>query len=124
MVMTAVTVMVIFMAVAVCIGTELELSFSKSLGCSIRRTGNSCTECDSCFGKCHLGTHSDSAADKDIGLGFIEETCQSTVTISIDINDLLADDLTVLDIVDLELLSVSEMLEDFSVLVGYCDSHC
>ena len=124
MVMTAVTFMVIFMAVAVCFRTEFKLSFSKSLGCSISRTCNACTESDSCFGKCHLGTHSDSPADKDIGLGFIEETCQSTMTRTIGINDLLADDFTILDIVELELLSVSEMLEDFSVLVSYCDSHC
>ena len=38
-------------------------------------------------------------------------------------NDLLANDPAVLHVVELELLRVSEMLEDLSVFIAYCDSH-
>ena len=37
---------------------------------------------------------------------------------------LLADDFPVLDIVEFELLSVSEMLEYLPVFISDCDSHC
>lgn len=42
---------------------------------------------------------------------------------AIGIDDLLTDNPAILDIVELKLFRVSEMLEDFSVLVGNRDSH-
>ena len=124
MAMAAVTFMVMLVAVAVGIGTELKISFCKCLGGCIRRSAYSCTESDSGIGKSHLGSHSDSTADEDIGMDCVEESCQSSVAVSVGVYDLLADDFSVLDIVEFELFSVSEMLEDLPVFISDCDSHC
>ena len=67
MVVAAVIIVVMIMAVAVCIRSVLEFPCGESFGSFICRSAYARTESDSCIGNGHLGTHSDSAADEDIG---------------------------------------------------------
>ena len=124
MAMPAVTFVMMLVAVAVGIRCELKIPFRESLCGSIGWTAYPCTEHDSGIGEGHLGTHANSTTDKHICMDGIEESSQGAVAISVGVYNLLTYYLPILDIIELELLRVPEMLEDFPVLVSDCDSHC
>ena len=78
---------------------------------------------DACLGKGRLGTAADAAADEGIHTQLGKQSCQRTVTASVGVNDLRLYNGAVLDVVHLELFGVTEVLEDFSVFVSYCNFH-
>ena len=69
------------------------------------------------------GTAAQAAADQDVDGIVREEACQGAVTDSVGSDDLTGDDFAVLDIIDLEILSSSEMLENIPVVIGCCNFH-
>ena len=78
---------------------------------------------DTCVRQRHLSAHANAAAYQRVCLGSLQETGQRSMTAAVGIYDLLPDDFAILHIIELELLRVSEMLEDLSVFIGDCDSH-
>ena len=111
------------MVVALGVGVILQRSLRQRPGRCIRRAGHAAVEFDPRLGQCVLCAHTDAAADQCIRLRRFQEACQRAVTAAVGGNDLLRDDYAVLHVVELELLSVTEMLEDLSVFVSDCDSH-
>ena len=121
--MAAITVVMMSMVIAVGVRIILQISFGKRLRCFVSRTLDTSIKFDSGIGECHLRTHTDPAANKSIRLCRLQEAGKRAVSASIGVYDLLIYDLSVLYVVQLELLCVSKMLEDLSVFIGYCDSH-
>ena len=121
--MAAITVVMMPVVIAVGVRIILQISFGKRLRCFVSRTLDASIKFDSGIGECHLRTHTDPAANKSIRLCRLQEAGKRAVSASIGVYDLLIYDLTILNIVQLELLRVAEVLEDFSVLIGYCDPH-
>ena len=122
--MTAVlTFMMVIMTVASCIRIISEPALCECLRGLVRRSLDATIELYPGLSKGYLGAHPYSAADKDIGLDRIKEACKCAVAASVGVYNLLVDDLPVLDVVDLELLGVSEMLEDLPVVICDCYSH-
>lgn len=79
------------------------------------------TDADLCKG--HLCTTTDATADQCIDTELHQETGERAVTTAVRIHDRLAYDLTIRHIVDLKLLGMTEVLENLSVFIGYCNSH-
>ena len=125
MMMTAFVTFSVMMAmvVALGIGVIFQSSFSEGSRRSIRRSLYTGIELNSCISKRHLSTHTDTSADQSISLYRLQEACKSSVTASIGINDLLIDDRSLFNIIQLELFGMTEVLEDFSVFICDCDSH-
>ena len=86
-------------------------------------SGNTAVKLNSSFCQRILGSCSDSAADQRVYLQIRKKACQSAVSASICIYNLLLCNLPFFHIIDLELLRMSEVLEYFSVFIGYCYSH-
>ena len=86
-------------------------------------SGDAAVKLNSGFCQCILGSCSDSAADQSVYLQIRKKACQSAMPASICIYNLLLCNLPFFHIIDLELLRMSEVLEYFSVFIGYCYSH-
>ena len=124
--MSTLVPLTVVMAVVVAfgIGIILQRTLCQSLCGRIGRTGNPAVELDPRLSQRILCPHADAAADQCVRLRCFQEAGQCAVPAAVGWHDLLRDNYTVLHIVELELLRVTEMLEDLSVFVSYCDSHC
>lgn len=100
-----------------------QVSGSKSFGRLIGASADSGIELDSSLIQSHLRSPSDAAADKNISLSLLQEACQGSVSLTVCICDLFFYNCAVLNIIQLELLRMTEMLEHLSVLISHCDSH-
>ena len=76
---------------------------------------------DTCLHKGHLSTAANASANENINTQIRKQSCQRTMTASVGVNDRCLYNGAVLDIIYLELFGVTEMLEDFSVFVSYCN---
>ena len=125
MMMPALMAFSVMMAVVVAsgIGIILQRILCQSLRSCVGRTGNAAVEPDPRLGQRSLCAHADAAADQRIRLRSFQKAGQRPMAAAAGGDDLLCDDLTVLYVIELELLRVSEMLEDLSVFVSDCDSH-
>jgi len=85
--------------------------------------GAAAVELNTCLCQCHLGTAADATANQNICVQGAQHTCQSTVTAAVGVDNFGSNDLVILHFVDLELLGVTEMLEDHTVSISNCDSH-
>ena len=72
----------------------------------------------------HLRTASDAAADQYVYIRIRQILCKGTVPLTVCSDYLFIRYLPVFDIIDLELFCVPEMLENISVIICYCYSHC
>ena len=80
-------------------------------------------EPDAGIRKGHLGTAPDTAADHRRDILFLQKVSQRFVSDGSGGADLAVFDLTVLYRIDLEILTLSEVLEDISVIVCNCNTH-
>ena len=71
----------------------------------------------------HDGASADSSADELGDAEVLEVDCEGLMPCAAVVDDAGGDDLVILDLVELELLCVSEMLEDFAVPVCGSDYH-
>jgi len=117
-------VVMLTMVVALDVGIVHQISGNQGLHCAICVAGNAAKQPDSRCCQSHLGAAANAAANQNIGIQCCQNASQSTMTAAIGIHHLRGDDLAILHIIDLELLCVAKMLENFSVFIGYCDSHC
>ncbi len=114
---------VMVVMVALGIGIKHERTFSKRFCGFVCGALHSGVEPDPRVRKRHLRPHADAAADQGIRFYRLQETRKCAVSASVGINGLLIHDPAVFDVIELELLSVTEVLEDLSVFVCNCDSH-
>ena len=105
------------------IGIESKIAGNKSIYRFIGITFDTAVELYSVFCQRHLCTAANTAANEYICFYSGEYAGQCTVTGAVGIYKLCFNDLAVFNIVQFELLGVTEMLKDISVLVSYCDSH-
>ena len=116
------TMMVVVM-IALDIGIEFQLSFQECCYCCICVTGNSTIQLNTSLGQCHLCTTANATANQHICVQCRENTGQCAMTAAVGVNNLRSNNCAVLYFVDLKLFGVAEVLEDFTVFVGYCDFH-
>ena len=125
MVMPALVAFSVMMVMVVALGIRIifQRSFGEGFRGGVRRSLNASVKLDPDFGKRRLRTHADASADQGVSLHRLQEACKGAVAASVGINDLLIHDLTLINIIQLKLLGMTEVLEDFSVFVCDCDPH-
>jgi hypothetical protein len=125
MVMPALVAFPVMMSMVVALGIRIifQRSICKGFRGSIRRSLNACVKPDPDIRKRRLRTHTNASADQGVSLHGLQEACKGAVAASVGIHDLLIHDLTLINIIQLKLLGMTEVLEDFSVFVCDCDSH-
>ena len=124
-VMTAIPVFMV-MVVVIAMGVRVESQRSlRERPCRLVRVSlHAGVELDADVGQRHLRAHADAAANQRVDLGRLQKSGQRSVATPVGINDLRSRKLSVFHIVQLELLGVTEMLKDLSVLISNRDSHC
>ena len=119
---TAVSVAVIVVVVADNIGVIFQSARDKSVHSLVCRAGDSAVQCDPHLAQSGLCSSSDASADQRVRADSLQKPRQRSVTLAVGTCDLRIDYLSVLDIVELEILCPSEMLEYLSacdVVGGY-----
>ena len=115
--------MVLTVMVALNIGIVEQIAGNQCFHSSIGTAGNTAEEPDAGCCQSHLGTAADTAADQNICLESRQNACQSAVAAAVGIHNLGSNDLAVEHIIDLKLLGVAKVLENFTVFISYRDSH-
>ena len=124
-VVAAVVSFPVVMAMVVTHGIRIVLqrSFRQSPRSRVSGSGDAAIKLDPCFRKRSLGAHPNASADHSVRLRRLQETCKRAMPASVGRNNLLSNDFPVFHIIELKLFGMSEMLEDLSVFVRYCNSH-
>lgn len=122
---TAVSALAVFVIVVVTVHVRViaESACDECIDCCICIPADSTKKTDADLSECHLCTTADAAADQCIDTELHEETGERAVTTAVRIHDLCTNDFAVRYIVDLKLCGMSEVLENLSVFIGYCNSH-
>ena len=121
--MTFAMVMVVTVVIALDVGIVYKLTGDQGIYGFVCVAGNTAEQTDAGCCQCHLGTAADTAADQNIRVQGSQNTCQSAVAAAAGIHDLGAEDLALLHIIHLKLAGMAEMLENFAILIGNCNSH-
>lgn len=116
-------VMACAVVVAVRAGEVFEVAVEKLLDGLVRFAADAAVERDARFAQRHLRASADAAADQRVHAVEFQKARQRAVTAAHGVHDALRKDLSILDVVQLELGRVAEMLENHAVFVGDCDSH-
>ena len=98
-IVSAITIMML-MVITMCIRIIFQMALCQSLRCLIGIALNSGIQLDASICQSHLSANPDASADQSIH------------------------NLSILCIIELELCRMAEVLEDFSVFISDCDSHC
>ena len=112
-----------FMMVTMHIRIISKIAFQKSLYRIICIAGDTSVKSDSCFSQCILRSAAYAPADEYIHLVSGQKSCQSSMSASVCIYDLLSGYFSVLGIIYLKLLRMAEVLENLSVFISHCYSH-
>lgn len=123
MIMAAIAA-VVLMVVAAGIRIIIQRSGSKRLCRFISRSLYAGIKLDPGICQSHLCAHADAAANQSINFGGIQKSCQCAIAAAVGVNNLFSCDFSVLNVIQLELLGMSEMLENLSVFISDGDSHC
>ena len=111
------------MMIAVRIGIIVQAACGESFRRGIRAAGHAGIQLYSCFVQRHPGASADSAADQGVRLDCLQKTGQCAMTASVGLRNLLPDNCPVFHVIQFELFGMAEVLEDFPLFVGYCNSH-
>ena len=124
-VMPAIVILSMMMTVVVafCVWIILQCSCSQRLSSIISRSGYATIKLYASLSQRILCSHPNTAADQGIDLRVFQKACQCSMSVAVCRYDLLGNYPAIVYIVQFKLLCVSEMLEDFSILIRYCDSH-
>ena len=115
---------VMVVVVAADIGIKVQCACQEQGNSLIRITANAAVKLDASLCQCHLCAAADAATDQHICLEVAQQTGQCAVTAAHGVDHLGGNDLAVFHIVDLKLGAVAKVLENISVFVSNCDSHC
>ena len=120
---TGVAFAVVVVVVAMDIGVEGQLSLRQCLSRGIRAAGHAAVEPDARLCQSHLGTAADAAADQGIHIQGVQNPGQRAVAAAVGVHHFRRHHLAVLDVIDLELLGVAKVLENFAVFISNCYTH-
>ena len=120
---TAFMVMVLPVVVALNMGIEIQLSFQECFHSSVRIAGNTAIQLNVSRCQGHLGAAANAAADQNLRVQRVQNTCQRAVAAAVGIHHLGRNDLALSHIIDFELLGVAKVLEDLTIVISYRDSH-
>lgn len=109
--------------IALYIGIIMKVVGKVCVNCRISVAGNTAKQLNTTFGKCNLCTASDAAADQDIRMQRAENIGKRAVPLTVGVDEAAIHHLTVLNIVNLKLLGMSEILINVAIFVCYCNSH-
>ena len=113
----------VVMVVTVNIGIVAQISAEQRVHRRVSLPADAAVELDTRLGQCRLRAAADAAANQSIHALPRQEACQRAVTAAVGINDFRMDDFAVRGFINLELLGVSEMLENLTVLIGNRNFH-
>jgi len=122
-IVAAIAVVLMTVMVTTGVGIIGKRTFHQCPGGSIRLALYARIELNPRIGKRHLRAHAYASADQRVHLGSPKESGKGSMTAAQSIYHLFLHNFAVFNIVDFELLRVSEMLENCSVIIGNCDSH-
>ena len=111
------------MMVALNVGIKAQIASQEVCDRCIGVTAAATVKLNAGLGQSHLSTATDTAADQNICIECAKHTCQSTVAAAIGVHNFRSNDVAILHFVNLELLGVTEMLEDHTVSISNCNSH-
>ena len=114
---------VMVMMVALNVGIKAQIASQEVCDRCIGVTAAAAVKLNTGLGQSHLGAATDTAADQNICIECAQNTCQSAVAAAIGVYYFGSDDVAILHFVNLELLGVTEMLEDHTVSISNCNSH-
>ena len=109
--------------VAVDVRIIQQLAFDQRLHCFICAALDAAEQLDASLCQCVLCACADAAADQRVNAALCKQPCKCAMSAAVGADDLGRDDLTVLNVIQLELSGVAKMLEDVAVFISYCDSH-
>lgn len=116
--------MMLSVMVALNIGIIQQIAGNQGSHSCISAAGNTAVQLNACCCQSHLSTAADTAADENICVESSQHTGQGTVTAAVGIHNLRGYYLTVLDIIDFKFLGMAEMLENHTIFISDCNSHC
>ena len=116
---TAVMISVTLMATALNVCVIYQTIAEQRLAGCVRIPGNSSEESDARIRQRHLGSAADASADKRIDSHTFQEAGQCAVAAAGGVLHSASCDFSILNIVHLEILTMSEMLKYLSVFVSY-----
>ena len=116
-------VVVIAVMAALYAGIESKISGKKCFHSVVRIAGHTAVQLDTCRAECRLRTAADAAADQDFSVQHAQHAGQRAVAAAVGADDLGGNDLSVLNIIDLEKFGMTKMLEDHTVVVCNRDFH-
>ena len=117
------SVMVSVMMAAGRVGIKRKRSVQQRFYRLVRVTGYSTVKGDVRVAKSRAGSAANAAADECVNAQILQESCQSTVAVSVCVHNGGGSDLPICDLVDFKLFRVSEMLEHLSVFICYRNLH-
>lgn len=123
MLATGVTFAVLTMVIAFNSGVVVQIACQQSLYSCVCAAAYATIQLNACSSQRHLRPAADTAANQNVCLQRGQNTCQSTMTLAVGIHNLGRNNFAVLHIINLKLLSMSEMLKNLAVFIGYCNSH-
>ena len=113
----------VFVMIATNIGVVVKVICKKCFHCRICIARYTTVQLDSQRRKCHLRTASNTAADNNIDIQCMKNIGKCTVSLTVCVNNAAFFNFTLFNIINLKLLGMTEMLEDFTVFVSYSNSH-
>ena len=114
---------VVIVVIATNIGVEFQSACQKQSNCLVCIAPDTTVEFDAGLLECHLCAAANAAANQNICLHSLQQTCQCAVTTAHGVNNLGSNDLAIFHVIDLELGTVAKVLENKTVFVSNCDSH-
>ena len=114
---------VMVVVIALDIGIKFQGAGKHRLHRGIRIAGHAAEQPDTGLCQCHLRAAANTAADQNVHIQSVQNPCQCAVTAAAGVYHRGGNDLVVRHLVDLELLGVTKVLEDLTVLIGNCNFH-
>ena len=125
-VLTATAIVMVVMlpvVVALNMGIKVQLTGQERFHSRVGIAGNTAIQLNVSRCQGHLSAAADAAADQHIRVQTVQNACQRAMATAVGIHHLGRNDLAVSHIIDLELLGMAKVLENFTVFISYCDSH-
>ena len=123
MVVMVVSVIMVAAAVTVWFVSCVQIACQQSSYCSICITGNTCIYFDISIIQSNSCTHAHAAADQCGNTGFCQVACQCAVTEAVVSDYFAGNNCTVFYGINLKLFGTTEVLENLTVFVSYCNFH-
>lgn len=105
------------------VGIEFQRTIEQILDGFIGTACNAAIEVNRSGRQGLLGSATDAAGNDGIDFLGLQETDQSTVALTIGVDDVSLDDMAIFDIIDLEFFRMAEMLEYIPIFIRNCYSY-